>query len=503
MRMEQLPVLLNVAGAVLWVSVTVALLRHPPALPLRLGKWLRRVVWGGVALAALAGSGWGPAVWQSTTLATARDQTAGPPSHSMTSFLRTPFTLIERITTVDAEGRTIQNERRYIFQVPIALLLFLAAGSWLVRRTRRRGDGDVAPAVSEPSPQALGSILVVLAVGLVACGDEADSGGPAERPDRRFVEVAWDTLAYVEWPEDEADIYAVRDVVADAYGIRVTDSYGYRIAHFDWDGRLLRHMGRQGGGPGEFASLMAVDLDRYGNVWVLDTYNNRVTGFDREGASLESVPLHTLSNSPHTFAVSSDGDSFFFMTTPDTIGTVVPIRLRREGGSIQEGRPIPVPDGVGAYSIVLQGAIAREHGAPQRSADEDRWVFAFTMGDGWFGLTGVEPSTPRVWYPEPTPFARAVRTVSVDGPRTSITTQITERRQGAATIVAQNGELWVLFVGETPDAWRLIDRYDLETGQYRDSFRLPRGGAIAVWEDRVLLAANNPVPQLLVLRPGF
>jgi len=502
--MEQLPILLNVAGAVLWISVTVALMRHPPALPLRLGKWLRRAVWGVVALAALAGSGWGPAVWHSTTLSTARDQTAGPPSHSMTSFLRTPFALIERVTTVDAEGRTIQNERRQTLQIPISLLFFLAAGHWLTLRARRGGDGDGPLALRDtPGRKASAYTLLVVASGLAACGDDSDPGERAERPDRQFIEVAWDTLAYVEWPEDDADVYAVRDVVADAHGIRVVDSYGYRIAHFDWDGRLLRHMGRQGGGPGEFASLMAADLDRSGNVWVLDTNNNRITGFDVDGVSLESVPLHTLSSSPHTFAVSSDGDSFYFITTPDTVGTVVPVRVSREGGGTAEGRPIHVPDAVGAYSLVLQGAVAREHGVPGRTAAEDRWVFAFTTGDGWFGLTGLESSTPRMWYPEPTPFARAVRTVSVEGPRTSVTTQITERRQGALMITAQNGELWILFVGETPDAGRLIDRYDLETGQYRDSFRLPRGGAMAVWEDRVVLAANNPVPQLLVLRPGL
>lgn len=501
--MEQLPILLNVAGVVLWLSVTVALLRRPPALPLPAGKWIRRVAWSVVALAALAGSGWGPAVWHSTTQSTARDEAAGPPSQSATSFLRTPFALIERVTTLDAEGRTLQNERRQTLQIPISLLLFLATGQWLVLRTRRREEHAGSPAVSDlPDPQVLTSVLLVAALGLAAC-DQTDVADEVERPDRRFVEVAWDTLVHVEWPDDEADVYTVRDVVADEHGIRVTDAHGHRIAHFDWEGRLLRHMGRQGGGPGEFASLMAVDLDADGNVWVLDTNNNRITGFDRDGKPLESIPLHALLNYPHTFAVSSRGDSFYFITTPDTVGTIVPLRVSRDDGTTEQGSPIPVPDAVGAYSIVLQGAIARESGAPPDDTGEDRWVFAFTMGDGWFGLRGLRPTIPRTWYPEPTPFSRAVRTVSVDGPRTSITTWITERRQGAATVSVQNGELWMLFVGETPDAGRLVDRYDLETGRYRDSFLLPRGGAMAVWEDRVLLAANNPVPQLLVLRPTF
>ncbi len=77
----------------------------------------------------------------------------------------------------------------------------------------------------------------------------------------------------------------VQGLVADDEGrILVLDSQAREIRIFDADGAHLRTVGRQGGGPGEFANANGLAIHpEDGSVWVVDPGNGRYSVFESNG----------------------------------------------------------------------------------------------------------------------------------------------------------------------------------------------------------------------------
>lgn len=70
--------------------------------------------------------------------------------------------------------------------------------------------------------------------------------------------------------------------------IFVSDGYGgHRVHKFSPDGKLLLSWGKQGTGPGEFALLHNIWVDKNNRVFICDRENNRIQIFDSEGNFLE------------------------------------------------------------------------------------------------------------------------------------------------------------------------------------------------------------------------
>ena len=70
--------------------------------------------------------------------------------------------------------------------------------------------------------------------------------------------------------------------------IFVSDGYGgHRVHKFSPEGEMLHSWGRQGDGPGEFANVHQIWVDRSGRVLVCDRENRRVQVFDGEGNFLD------------------------------------------------------------------------------------------------------------------------------------------------------------------------------------------------------------------------
>jgi hypothetical protein len=472
--MEQLPLLLNLAVATLWLGVFVDLIRRPPNLPSGWNKALRRTLWGLASVLALLSGGWGAQLWQSTTTASPRNPDAGQPVAASSSMVRTPFAIVERTVSLDGEGRTIQNRRTTTLQIPLALLAFLAGAGWL--QWRRRS-----------APAAVTALLASML--LTGCGGDGSVLSNRDRPERQLVEVRWDTLVHIRSELEDSLLFSVSSPRADEHGFWILDFYGSRLARFDWNGQLVRYVGRHGGGPGEFAAARRIDTDDQGTVWVLDLDNNRITGFDTEGRIVDEIRLGGFDWRPDAFAVTGDGQSFLLV---ETLQELAPIVIDRSG-RVTRGEFIPVPDAGGAWGMGLNGHVTRNRGG-------DGWVYAFGSGDGFYRLSGVEMVGPRVRYPEPIPFPTVMRTSTTEGAVTSTTTWLTNRKASATSISAHDGELLIVFAGESEHANLLLERYDLESGRYLDSALLPRRGSITQWGDRLVLAANNPTPEVLVLR---
>jgi DNA-binding beta-propeller fold protein YncE len=84
-------------------------------------------------------------------------------------------------------------------------------------------------------------------------------------------------------------------VAVDAEGnLYVADTYNNRIEIFDADGQFVSTFGKNGDGPGYFSRPKGVAIDRDGHIWVADGMQDRVQVFDKTGQLLISFGGHGL-----------------------------------------------------------------------------------------------------------------------------------------------------------------------------------------------------------------
>lgn len=70
----------------------------------------------------------------------------------------------------------------------------------------------------------------------------------------------------------------------------VLEGQAKEIRVFDRDGRYVRTVGRQGGGPGEFNEPIGMAWSPDGHLWVIDPENNRISVIDTAGTFVTSHP---------------------------------------------------------------------------------------------------------------------------------------------------------------------------------------------------------------------
>jgi DNA-binding beta-propeller fold protein YncE len=73
--------------------------------------------------------------------------------------------------------------------------------------------------------------------------------------------------------------------------IYVVDAGSCRVLVFDFQGKLLRAIGRKGQGPGEFAKPTGMCLIKDGGIAVADFGSNRIQSFDPSGKFVRSVTV--------------------------------------------------------------------------------------------------------------------------------------------------------------------------------------------------------------------
>ena len=77
------------------------------------------------------------------------------------------------------------------------------------------------------------------------------------------------------------------NVAVDADGnLYVSDTFNDRVEIFDADGNFVRTFGKPGDGPGYFARPKGIAIDSDGHVWVADTVQDRLQVFTPEGRLL-------------------------------------------------------------------------------------------------------------------------------------------------------------------------------------------------------------------------
>jgi len=66
----------------------------------------------------------------------------------------------------------------------------------------------------------------------------------------------------------------------------VTDTFNDRVEIFDPDGRFISMFGKNGDGPADFERPKSIAVDRDGHIWVVDASQNRVKVFNQQGRLL-------------------------------------------------------------------------------------------------------------------------------------------------------------------------------------------------------------------------
>jgi sugar lactone lactonase YvrE len=74
----------------------------------------------------------------------------------------------------------------------------------------------------------------------------------------------------------------------------ISDTWNNRIQEFDADGKFIRTFGEAGDGPGYFARPKGISIDGDGHIWVADAVQDRVQVFTPEGRLLIYLGDHGL-----------------------------------------------------------------------------------------------------------------------------------------------------------------------------------------------------------------
>ncbi len=102
-----------------------------------------------------------------------------------------------------------------------------------------------------------------------------------------------------------------RGVVTDSNGnIFVVDTGNNRIQKFDAAGNYLSQFGTSGSGDGEFNSPRYIAIDHSGNLYVTDFGNKRVQKFDANGAYLSQFGNASIFNQVEGIALDSMGNIY-------------------------------------------------------------------------------------------------------------------------------------------------------------------------------------------------
>lgn len=270
---------------------------------------------------------------------------------------------------------------------------------------------------------------------------------------RRHTVIAWDTLWAYSAATDH--IAAATSLVPDNKGgVFFADPFLLRVHHLDAEGRLSWSWGREGSGPGELRDLRPMALDNSDNLVLADARNRRIVTINADGRMLREVPLLISAASVFEIVVLESGRYLMYTDSFDH-----PWVLVDQMGS--EVRSVAAPQAFRRFSVLQRaGRLAKWR--------DERWVFAFQVGNGWFTFEqdALTLSSPFV---EHTDF-------SDDPDRLPIGTVV----PSSASLSVRGDTLAVHFVGKTGGRLRYVDRYDLNSGSYLDSFILPQDAMHAV-----------------------
>ena len=125
--------------------------------------------------------------------------------------------------------------------------------------------------------------------------DATDQTGSVELSSRTWGDVG-ERLHTTPGDDEEGMLYRplILDVGPEGR-MHVVDYGDSSIKQYSADGTFLRQIGTPGGGqgPGEFINPTDVEVARSGKIWVADPVTSRLTIFEPDGSSFQTVPMRS------------------------------------------------------------------------------------------------------------------------------------------------------------------------------------------------------------------
>ncbi len=109
-------------------------------------------------------------------------------------------------------------------------------------------------------------------------------------------EEGWEIVEEMRFgARDDSVLFAsILSLDVDTQGrLYVLDSYTQEIHVFDSSGAFVRTVGSEGSGPGEFEEASAVDVSEAGEIWVMEMQLGKLTILDAEGNYLRTERVNT------------------------------------------------------------------------------------------------------------------------------------------------------------------------------------------------------------------
>lgn len=331
----------------------------------------------------------------------------------------------------------------------------------------------------------LGCALLGFSAAASGCRGSERGGHQAAPAHRRFVVERWDTGWVVGGPRDSTLLNPFLLAASDSL-VFVYDGAARRVVALSAaDGSVAWRYGRSGSGPDEFRGVRDLKVIRELGVAVLDARNNRITVLNARGGVRTRVPLDRVGHAEQ-MAPLAGGEFVLLTMAPDS-----PFVMVDTAGMVLRHAMLPWPGYARLDPLARQGFIAGD-GA-------QNWVFGFSMGDGWVRYDGTSPRSSLVRYIEHTEFPRVEH--QEDGGQFSSRIAAYEACSACSASI-RNSTFYVHFGGHE-EPRRIVDLYDLGTGRYVESERLPVEATVVEGAgDRRYVLAANPFPVLLALKPA-
>ena len=314
----------------------------------------------------------------------------------------------------------------------------------------------------------------------------------ANAGERIFATVAYDTVWVYGGPGDTILSLPAMPLAAPDGGLYVFDLQDQRLLRLTATGSLRWAWGRRGQGPGEVLNVRAMALGPDGSVVLADSGNRRLVTVASDGRTLHEVPLPTGIVHVEAIDVLSSGAYVLKVFVTSTDDRSAPWAIVSRDGHLLGAPSVPWEGFAQRASIELTGHLVA-------TSRDDRWIFGFGTGNGWFVFdsllsVGTHP------YVEHTDFPVSVSQSDGNATRTSFPTRPIV---SANSLAVRQDTLIVLFGGLTSDRYRVLDKYDIESGSYLSSLRLPHSAIrFAVGPDHTVFTidVSGVFPTIVALR---
>ena len=331
-----------------------------------------------------------------------------------------------------------------------------------------------------------GSVLLsALLISACQSGDTDQTVGRSGEGGRIFEAVSFDTLWSVGGPADSsfALLWSPRSVPGG--GLYVADIGNAKLHYVNAAGELVWSYGRRGQGPGELLEVRVFDVDAQGNAVIIDNLNRRIVTVGRDGNLLSEYPLPN--DVGHTSAVAALAGGNLAVAHWGGPWALV----SRDGGSLD---PIE-PPGEGFTDRPFLELVGQA--IPVRGSN--RWMYSFDTAGEWIAFGGRKVAE-RYPHIEDLPFSEVVVTETEQG---SITRYGEDATHTTLDLAVREDTLLVLFFGATENKGKVVDKYNVNTGDYLGSVLLPGGSrGIAVGDDGTLFTVSDTqlFPTVTALR---